>query len=140
MRYEAKVLIDDKSSRDFGKEFKVTEMDAESAEWWAFRALQAIAAQDVDLPQIEKEADGKLKLSQQALGTLAQFGLKCLAKVPPAQSKPLLDELMGCVSVVLPDGSTRAMRKGDVEEVDTFVRLRMETLKLHLSFFTRGDQ
>jgi hypothetical protein len=114
--------------RDEGKRFKITEMDAEGAEWWAFRALQAIAGTDANIN------------FQAPLAELAGQGLKALAKAPADQIKPLLDEMMACVKVVMPAGGERELNKGDIEEVATRVELRKAVFELHIGFFTDGEQ
>lgn len=120
------VSIDDSKSRDAGKSFIVTEMDAEHAEWWAFRVLQAILGSDavVDF--------------QAPLAELARQGIGSLAKMPPVQAKPLLDEMMGCVSMALPGSGSRALLPNDIEEVATRVLLRKAVMELHVGFFDIG--
>jgi hypothetical protein len=60
-------------------------------------------------PKPEEPGARELYDSVMASGmvALAKFGITALAKVPFEQSKPLLDELIGCVSFVYDDkGST----------------------------------
>lgn len=123
------VTIDDGNSRDAGKSFLVTEMDAEHAEWWAFRVLQAILGSDavVDF--------------QAPLAQLARQGIGALAKLPPAQAKPLLDEMMGCVEMGLPGNKgSRALLPNDIEEVATRVLLRKAVMELHVGFLEIGGE
>ena len=121
------VTIEDKDSRDFGKSFLLTEMDAETAEWWAFRVLQALLGSDAEI-------DFKAPLAQ-----MARQGLGALAKLSPTQAKPLLDEMMDCVSVQLPGGKgSRQLLPNDIEEVATRVKLRGAMVELHTGFFDLG--
>lgn len=121
------VVIDDADSRDVGKSFLVTEMDAESAEWWAFRVLQALLGSDA---QIDFSAP---------LAQMARQGLGALAKLPPDHARPLLEEMMSCVRMQLPDGkNSRDLLANDIEEVTTRIKLRSAILELHTSFFAVG--
>ncbi|MNO44423.1 hypothetical protein D3C76_346660 [compost metagenome] len=120
--------IEDKDSRDFGKSFLITEMDAEAAEWWAFRALQGIMGTDAEI-------DFKAPLSE-----MARQGLVAMARIPSSQAKPLFDEMMACVRVQLPDGkSSRDILPNDIEEVGTRIDLRAAVFELHTGFSVRGD-
>ena len=114
--------------RDAGKKYQITEMSAEAAEWWAFRALQAIAG-----------ADAELNL-QAPLADMAAQGIKALAKVHPDQAKPLLDEMMSCVQILVPaTQKPRALLDGDIEDVKTRFMLRKAVVELHLGFSTGGE-
>lgn len=114
--------------RDAGKKYQITEMSAEAAEWWAFRALQAIAG-----------ADAELNL-QAPLSDMAAQGIKALAKVHPDQAKPLLDEMMGCVQILVPaTQKPRPLLDGDIEDVKTRFMLRKAVVELHLGFSTGGE-
>lgn len=101
-------------NRDKGKQFKITEMPARKAEEWAIRLACAVIGAGVTVPEnmmmaisaavapapAEDNAEAReLYESVMASGMagLAQWGITSLAKVPFAQSKPLLDELLGCV-------------------------------------------
>ena len=114
--------------RDAGKKYQITEMSAEAAEWWAFRALQAIAG-----------ADAELNL-QAPLADMAAQGIKALAKVHPDQAKPLLDEMMSCVQILVPaTQKPRPLLDGDIEDVKTRFMLRKAVVELHLGFSTGGE-
>lgn len=114
--------------RDAGKKYQITEMSAEAAEWWAFRALQAIAG-----------ADAELNL-QAPLADMAAQGIKALAKVHPEQARPLLDEMMGCVQILVPaTQKPRPLLDGDIEDVKTRFMLRKAVVELHLGFSTGGE-
>ena len=128
MARRTKVLtIDAKSGRDAGKSFLITEMDAESAEWWAFRVLQALLGSKGNI-------DFNAPLAQ-----MARQGLAALGKLPPDQARPLLEELMRCVRVKLPGSNdSRELMPNDIEEVLTRVLLRNEVLELHIDFFVPG--
>lgn len=120
------VTIDDAESRDAGKAFLITEMDAESAEWWAFRVLQAILGSNVEID------------FSAPLAKIASQGLGALSKLPPDQAKPLLDEMMACVRMQIPAGGSRPLLGTDIEEVTTRIKLRAAMLELHTGFFGTG--
>jgi hypothetical protein len=121
-------IVEIAEGRDAGKKFMITEMSAEAAEWWAFRALQAIAG-----------ADAELNL-QAPLADMAAQGIKALAKVHPEQAKPLLDEMMGCVQILVPaTQKPRPLLDGDIEDVKTRFMLRKAVVELHLGFSTGGE-
>lgn len=121
-------IVEITEGRDTGKKYQITEMSAEAAEWWAFRALQAIAG-----------ADAELNL-QSPLADMAAQGIKALAKVHPDQAKPLLDEMMGCVQILVPaTQKPRPLLDGDIEDVKTRFMLRKAVVELHLGFSTGGE-
>lgn len=121
-------IVEITEGRDAGKKYQITEMSAEAAEWWAFRALQAIAG-----------ADAELNL-QAPLSDMAAQGIKALAKVHPDQAKPLLDEMMGCVQILVPaTQKPRPLLDGDIEDVKTRFMLRKAVVELHLGFSTGGE-
>ncbi len=115
--------------RDKSKSFLLTEMAATKAEDWAIRAMLALGAANVELP------DGALELGMAAL---AEVGLKRLFSLNADTVKPLLDELMECVQIQ-PDRKRpevrRALIENDIEEVRTLLTLKWEVLKLHMDFF-----
>ena len=121
-------IVEITEGRDAGKKYQITEMSAEAAEWWAFRALQAIAG-----------ADAELNL-QAPLADMAAQGIKALARVHPDQAKPLLDEMMGCVQILVPaTQKPRPLLDGDIEDVKTRFMLRKAVVELHLGFSTGGE-
>lgn len=121
-------IVEIAEGRDTGKKYQITEMSAEAAEWWAFRALQAIAG-----------ADAELNL-QAPLADMAAQGIKALAKVHPDQARPLLDEMMGCVQILVPaTQKPRPLLDGDIEDVKTRFMLRKAVVELHLGFSTGGE-
>lgn len=123
------VAIDDKDSRDAGKSFLITEMASEPAEWWAIRMLLAAMGSDAEI-------DFDAPLTQ-----MARQGLKALARIRPDQARPLLDEMMACVSVQLPgDGGVRKLLPDDIEDVTTRFKLRLSWWELHTGFLATGEK
>lgn len=128
MRRILDVTITD-TGRDKGKLFKITEMSADAAEWWAVRFLLALGKNGVDIP------DNVMAMGMQAIGVI---GIQALFKIDPHQVKPLLDEMMSCIEIY-PDPTNKAVcRKlvgqDDIEEVTTLVTLRSEVFTLHTGF------
>lgn len=116
--------------RDNGKVFYIKEMSATAAEWWAIRAGLAMAKNGVSLPENFKDL---------GMAGMAKVSLEMVAKIPPEDARPLLEELMACVQAVPnPDDHSvkRKLVDSDTEEVLTRLKLRAEVLKLHVDFFT----
>lgn len=120
--------------RDAGKVFYIREMSAAQAEWWAIRAGMAMARSGVDLPD---------NFADMGIAAMAGTGLKMVSQIPPAEAKPLLDELMDCVQCV-PDASNQNIKRrlidDDIEEIATRLKLRSEVFKLHVDFFQAAAQ
>lgn len=133
MARRTKVVEITAENRDKGKKFLITEMDAEQAEWWAFRVLQSAIKGN---PEIGKVAstDGGMPLME-----MARIGFAAIGGLPPEDAKPLLDQMMGCVRFSLPNGDSRAIISADeIEEVSTRLQLRKEVFQIHTDFFSEG--
>ncbi len=122
------------AGRDAGKVFYIREMSAAQAEWWAIRAGMAMARSGVDLPD---------NFADMGIAAMAGTGLKMVSQIPPAEAKPLLDELMECVQCV-PDAANQNIKRrlidDDIEEIATRLKLRAEVFKLHVDFFLAAAQ
>lgn len=120
----------DSEGRDKGKTFLITEMPATKAEDWAIRAILALGAANVDIPE------GAIQLG---MASLAEIGLKKLFAIGTEQMRPLLAELMECVEFI-PNAQKPQVKVGyplfesQVEEVKTLLMLKWEVLKLHMDF------
>lgn len=136
MTRRTKVVTIEEENRDHGKQFLLTEMDAETGEWWAFRVLQSLLAANPDIGNMQK-----IDFSNQAsMAKLAAQGFAAIGKIGRNEAKELLDEMMQCVRVQLPDGQTsRALLKTDIEEISTRLKLRAEVFQLHAGFFAIGS-
>lgn len=113
-------------ARDESRVYRITEMSAFKAEKWAMRALWAIAGANVELPE---------NISTAPLAKLVEIGFTALSKIPFNIAEPLLNEMLECVTVVLPDSSTRKLLPDDIEEFRTILKLRKEVIALHVDFF-----
>ena len=118
--------------RDKGKVFVITEMSASQAESWASRAILALMAGGVELPE---------GFDRFGMAGIAELGIKALARLKWEDAQPLLDEMWACVQI-LPNPAKpniiRALIEEDIEEVATRVKLRMEIWSLHVGF-SRAD-
>ena len=114
--------------RDKGKTFVLTEMPASRAEAWAMRAILALLANNVELP------DGFERLG---MAGMAEVGIKALSGLKWDVAEPLLSEMWDCVQI-MPDPSkphvVRPLIEEDIEEVATRLKLRGEVWKLHTGF------
>lgn len=120
--------------RDNGKIFILTEMDAYSGQDWALRALLALAASGVTLPE------GAIN---SGMAGLAGFGVLALLQAPYGALKPLLDEMLAQARYEHHDtkgkasGAPQAILPGPnccVEEIKTFLTLHKSLLFLHTGF------
>ncbi len=125
--------------RDSGKVFRITEMPATKAEWWAVRVIGLIMEGDKDGKLIELAGLGGFEMI--ASVGIAQV-IRSIFTADPERVRPLWDELTECWEIVFDPstGSTRKLVEDDIREVSTLAKLRIETLKLHLDFFTKSTQ
>jgi hypothetical protein len=116
------------AGRDKGKLFLLTEMTASKGEAWATRALLALAASNVNLP------DGFASLG---VAALAELGIRALSGLKWEVAAPLLAEMFECVQII-PDPKKphvyRQLIEEDIEEIQIRMILRMEVWKLNLGF------
>lgn len=120
------VTIDDQDSPDNGRTYRITKWDVEKGEWWAIRVLQSVAGADSSV--LDAFFGGPASLE------VARLGIAALMKADPERIKPLLDEMVEDILVVLPDGNTRKRVKGDVQAIQTMVQLRVAVWTLNLGF------
>lgn len=114
--------------RDKGKTFVLTEMAASRAESWAMRAILALIAGGVELPE---------GFERMGMAGMAEVGIKALSGLRWEVAEPLINEMWTCIQI-MPDSSRphviRNLIEEDVEEVMTRVKLRAEVWKLHTGF------
>ena len=114
--------------RDNGKVFVLTEMPASKAESWAMRALLALMASGVEVPE---------GFDRMGMAAMAEVGIRALSGLKWEVAEPLLAEMMECVQVMPDPGKPHVVRKlieEDIEEIATRVKLRAEVWKLHTGF------
>ena len=128
------------NNRDNGKQFLLTEMDADAAEWWALRVLFALGRAN---PQFSEMFDVTGGMGALASAAGAHELAKALVSVNPVDIKPMLDEMMRCVSIIrdpkYPEVAS-AILPDDIEEIGTRLKLRGEVFYLHVGFSFPGSQ
>lgn len=114
--------------RDQGKVFVLTELPASRAESWAMRALLALMASGVEVPE---------GFEHMGMAGMAEVGLRALSGLKWEVAEPLLAEMWDCIQF-MPDPSkphiVRKLFDEDIEEITTRVKLRAEAWKLHTGF------
>ena len=121
--------------RDAGKQFLLTEMSAEAAEWWAIRVGRALAVAGVDLPTEWENA---------GMAQLAVLGFAAVAALPEPTLRALLEEAFTCVQFKPANSKVppQALIPGDgsqIEEVKTRWQLRQALWYLHTGFSPAGE-
>lgn len=118
------VAGDSKKNRDVGKTFLITEMAAAQAEAFAIRALLALAAAGIEVPD-----------ETQGIAGLAAAGYEALKHLKYTDLKPLLDEMFTCVQYQhKPNHPPVPVDDANIEEVSTLLTLRKEIFKVHTDF------
>lgn len=114
--------------RDFGKVFVLTEMPASKAESWGMRAVLALMAGGVEVPD---------NFASLGMAAMAELGIRALAGLKWEVAEPLLNEMFECVEF-MPDPAkphvVRKLHENDIEEVSTRIKLRAEVWALHTDF------
>lgn len=124
MRKTKDITISDEG-RDQGRTYHITEMAAEQAEAWAFRAILAIGrARGSNVPS---------DLAGAGWAGLMVMGITSLLSMDYEDAAPLLEEMFGCVKRVMP-AATRTLVPDDIEEPQTRFKLRAEVFALHTDF------
>lgn len=134
MARKTKQITIQNEGRDKGKHFLITEMSAALGADWVLKIFSILG------PTLAEQDQDILK---QGMAGLARIGLKSILRIPQERSKPLLDELLGCIQriedvrhpfprlIVIdplnPDGD-------DIEEISTFYFLYGEVFELMTGF------
>ena len=120
-------------SRDRGKIFLITEMDAWDAEAWGERAFGVMVRAGLKVPENQRIIGG--------MAAIGVYGLASFLSGPWDEVQPLLKEMIDkCVRIwepAIPVG--RVLTRDDIEEPITIVRLREEAIKLHTGFSLAGS-
>ena len=121
------------AGRDFGKAFLLTEMPASKSESWAMRALLALMASGVEVPE---------GVENMGMAAMAELGLKALSGLKWEVAEPLLAEMWDCIQIIPDPAKPHIVRKvfdEDIEELMTRVKLRGQVWKLHTGFLKDAD-
>jgi hypothetical protein len=136
MRKDKIAIVPDWGGRDKGRHYFIQEMPASAAVWWLDRAMLLLRGSGAHLPE---------NIAGRGYEFIAIFGINVLlnSEIAPEKLKPLLDELMTCVSMIR-DPKARDQRgkpvvtpivsENDIMEPRTIYWLRAEVLSLHLGF------
>lgn len=120
-----KIAIQDGSTE---KQFTITPMSAYQAEQWMYRAAFALGKNLDDIQQIFS-------------GNTADL-LRSILSIPYEAARPLLDELLGCCTLVQGKALRRLSSPEDCSSIEsplTLTKLRIESLKANFGFFFDGD-
>lgn len=123
MRYTK--VFEATKGRDKGKKFKITEMPAEKTEWFIFRLTKELIAGGVEF---DLKAVSEMEL-------MSRIALSAIGGFESSKALEFFNEMMGYFEVILPDGNTRVLLSGDIEEGATLSFLRFNFLMLHRSYF-----
>ena len=128
---KTKIAVIRAEGRDKGKQFVLTEMDADRAEKWGVRAMIALANAGVDMPI------GAASQGMAGVARLLVTGIRALPGLRFAEVEPLMDEMWGCIQVIRDPAHPNLILpflQSDTEEISTRLFLRMELLELHVGF------
>jgi hypothetical protein len=128
------MVVISRVGRDNGGVFMITEMPAFQATDWFIRAMQLMVRAGLDVPPhiFQMGAAGFMTMG---LGAV----LGGLGKAPYGDVKPLLDELLTCVTTYQPPGAVQPLAswpviQTQIEEPATILQLHEEIVSLHLGF------
>lgn len=126
MRRSIAVPFGPEGKRDAGKVFRITELHPEQFESWLGRAVLSLGQAGVTISQEMVEA---------GVAGLANLSPAQLQMVPWTEMEPLLAAMLPSFALVdsSDPASARPIKLGDVEELATLWRLRMEWIGLHLN-------
>lgn len=115
--------------RDKGKTFVLTEMSADQAERWAFRAFLGLVQSGAEISESSLSS---------GMAGLAAIGVQALGGLRWDVLEPLLEEMWTCVQYEhAPGRPLQSVVDGinsQIEEVRTRVELRIALFELHLGF------
>jgi hypothetical protein len=134
MARRTSTVVITRDGRDKGGIFTLTEMAAIPATEWFLRAMQLLARSGADVPPniMQLGAAGFVTIG---IGTV----LTGLGKAPWHEVKPLLEELLTCVTSYQPPSGQIPLTnwnviKGQIEEPSTVLQIHEEVVSLHLGF------
>jgi hypothetical protein len=120
--------------RDHGKVFWITEMAATDVEYWAGRLLTMLAAGNTNVPP------GFFQMGLE--GCAAWIAVHGIGGIDWTTCKPLLDEMMQCVTVQPDPDRENIIRRldirDDIQELTTLLTIREAWFDTHLGFSVRG--
>ena len=127
-----------RAGRDQGGVVTITEKPAYQATEWFIRAMQILVRSGADVPPdiMQQGAAGFVTMG---IGTV----LTGLGKAPWQEVKPLLDELLSCVTSYQPPGAAMPIIGlpiilQQIAEPSTVLQIHEEVVSLHLGFSLRA--
>lgn len=135
-RKEINFTVEDKSSRDFGKEFKITEMAAIDASDLAEELFRIMGKEGfTGIPE---------DVISMGCAGLASLGINVLTAASPEVSRKLRDTLLDTVEIVFDNAGKVVTRKVnarmDFEEVSTIRTVLDKVFEVNFSFLTLGGK
>jgi hypothetical protein len=123
-----------REGRDKGGVFVITEKPAVQATEWFLRAAMLLIRSGADVPP-DIMQHGPAGMVTLGIGTV----LTGLGKAPWFEVKPLLDELLSCITSYHPPGGNMPLGNwqviaGQIQEPATILQLHEEVVSLHLGF------
>jgi len=126
------------NNRDFNKTFVITEMSAFDAESFAIKLGLLLLSNNPELPS---DLTQKIQNNDLSMQDIAHYGFRLLQGLNYDAIKPVLDDLMMCVQIIVDkkSGIRRALVNEDIEEVKTIMTLRKMVIGLHVNFLDTED-
>jgi len=126
------------NNRDFNKTFVITEMSAFDAESFAIKLGLLLLSNNPELPS---DLTQKIQNNDLSMQDIAHYGFRLLQGLNYDAIKPVLDDLMKCVQIIVDkkSGIRRALVNEDIEEVKTIITLRKMVIGLHVNFLDTAD-
>ncbi len=131
MRKESEIILIDR-----GKElsFLIKEMPASKLEKWLIQVVLLLSKSE---NQLNEYTDYNI-----ISNLITKKGLSLLSSIDFNKAEPLFDELLSCVHRKVDNAMISVTAQNIdtfIEDVETLFRLRLEVLKLNLSFFTQEE-
>lgn len=118
------IKIENKKSRDNGKEFIITEFSVVKLDKFANKVVTLLAKGMGETPDFSL---GALNL--------VNLGVSAFKRINSEDLQPLLDEMLEAIEFVTSKGVSRPIDvELDVEDIATLWTLRAEFIKLHVDF------
>jgi hypothetical protein len=130
MRKTAEVTINDRGA---DKTFRITEMPATKLEKWIAKASLLVLSK----VNVSNDEENEVNVHR-AMADISKRGFGGFNDIPFEQVEPLYDDLLDCVEFKAANIYIKVDPRtidGQIEDVMTLFKLRLEVLKLNLGFF-----
>lgn len=131
--------IELKFGRDKGKKIRVTEMPLMQADRWANRVILMLVGGQVKAEDINIEALKNMN-TVGGMVEVARLGWSLLQQLSAHEDRALdlIDELLGCASILTSSGETRPILESDLTEPTSLFVIRKEAFMLHIDPLKQG--